>query len=70
MEQVRALPARGVRCRDAVDQFLSTIQSSNTRRGYVVALIPIVRDLGVDSEVGVLGAGLSAAAVPLCEKVL
>ncbi|MCX0274942.1 hypothetical protein NLM24_30455 [Nocardia zapadnayensis] len=65
MEQVRALPMRGVRCRDAVDQFLSTIQSANTRRGYAVALNPLVRDLDADSDVGALGPGLPAAGVPL-----
>ena len=56
MGQVRALPVRGVRLKDAVDQFLSTIPSVNTRRGYAVALNELVRDFGVDSDVGLLEA--------------
>lgn len=54
--QVRALPVRGVRCKDAVDQFLSTIPSATTRRGYAVELNRLVRDFGADSDVGVLEA--------------
>lgn len=56
MGQVRALPIRGVRLKDAVDQFLSTIPSINTRRGYAVALNQLVRDFGADSDVGLLNA--------------
>ena len=56
MGQVRALSARGVRLKDAVDQFLSTIPSANTRRGYAVALNRLVSDFGADSDVGLLEA--------------
>ncbi|WP_316250501.1 site-specific integrase [Tsukamurella columbiensis] len=45
-----------MRLKDATDQFLSTIPSVNTRRGYAVALNQLVRDFGADSDVGVLEA--------------
>ncbi|MBF6137832.1 site-specific integrase [Nocardia otitidiscaviarum] len=56
MGQVRALPVRGVRLKDAVDHFLSTIPSANTRCGYAVALNRLVSDFGADSDVGLLEA--------------
>jgi len=54
--QVRALPVRGVRLKDAVDGYLATIPSVNTRRGYAIALGQLVRDFGADSDVGLLEA--------------
>jgi hypothetical protein len=54
--QVRALPVRGVRLKDAVDGYLATIPSANTRRGYAIALNQLVRDFGADSDAGLLEA--------------
>ncbi|ORI20694.1 tyrosine-type recombinase/integrase [Rhodococcus sp. 1168] len=56
MGQVRALPIRGVRLADAVELYLSTISSLNTRRGYGIALRQLVRDFGADSDVALLDA--------------
>ncbi len=56
MGQVRALPARGVRLKDAVANYLATVPSANTRRGYAIALDQLVRDFGADSDVGLLEA--------------
>ncbi|WP_067893595.1 tyrosine-type recombinase/integrase [Nocardia vaccinii] len=56
MGRVRALPVQGVRLKDAVANYLATIPSSNTRRGYAIALNQLMRDFGADSEVGLLEA--------------
>ncbi|WP_051163503.1 hypothetical protein [Nocardia brevicatena] len=56
MGQVRALPVRSVRLKDAVADYLATIPSTNTRRGYAIALNQLVRDFGTDSDVGLLEA--------------
>lgn len=54
MGQVRALPVRGVRLGDAVENYLATIPSANTRRGYAIALNQLVKDFRPDSDVGLL----------------
>jgi hypothetical protein len=61
MVVVRKLPspAAGVRLADAVEIFSSTITVTNTRRGYVATLGPLVAAFGADTAV----AGLDPAQV-------
>jgi integrase len=57
MGTVRSLPTTvgGVRLADAVKVFLDTIPAANTRRGYGVVLIRLVKDFGADTNVALLG---------------